>query len=662
MPRRLLREPLRPNLWENLVIILTLGGAALASQQFYTLVGEGVPLLWLPSGLALGFLLRSRFRAVPGILLGLLLATLLTHKTSLSTELLRAYAECFFALVLLRRRYFDPEFSKAGDVAIFTTNGVVLTPLVATAAYALALQVIGAPLELNNTHTYLDLAARMASIGLCVPAITLFNSREWLEMPHATRWKLIAFLLLGPAAVELELLSTFHSNARAYPFALLPFPLISWIVIGISVSAAMQFLLVMSLILIASTARGAGYFASNDAIFSVITQDGFISLLCLSTLTMGTLLRHRQRIENLSSNALRGARVAIWEWLPGTGLVLHDREWAQHFRGQAGKPIRPAFVEREIEAEHPVSILCGPFEMPLLKVNEEERFRLRLPDGQWRSLLCRRLPAPPASSALRDSLSGILVDLTEAKEAEALRQTTLLREAELKNLKLSIHPHFLFNSLNSLRSLISSRPNEARECVTRLAAFLRSSLGAADENLVRFKAEVELVNNYLSIEQLRFGTRLRQVIQIDAACETVPFPPMLLQTLVENGIKYGVARRMDGGELRIEGEISNGNLLVRVINEGALIPTPVQATGTGIPAANQRLLLLFGSKAGVTLKQIDGPRVQAEITIPCTVGQSTGARAPMKLSEPILSLPSNPRSELKRSEFREPLPSSIEGK
>ncbi len=462
----------------------------------------------------------------------------------------------------------------------------------------------------------MELWANMAGIGLCVPAITLYNSNEWRTMVPRVRLLVASIVVLGPLALYAELSPWFQEATGNYPFAIILFPLIAWLAVGISLSAAMLTLLLMSLVLIASTSTGTGYFVASDPLRTALSLDLFISILCLSSLLIGTLQRHRLRLEALTRHALKDAQLALWEWHPGCGLILHDPDWAAYFRTEPGKGVKPAALAGEVEASRPLSILCDLQEEPPLAENEEEPFRLRLPDGSWRELVCRRLPTPPASAALRGSQNGILVDCTERNRAKRLQEQTLAQEAELKNIKHSIHPHFLFNALNTLRALIASNPEGARDFVTRLASFLRNSLNTTQENKVRFGEELTLVRNYLSIEQFRFGERMRLSIAVPKHCEAVPFPPMILQTLVENAAKYGISRRPEGGEIRIEASLVPQGLSVTVTNDGPLVPTPPQATATGLTHIQTRLRLLYGNKAGMTLREIEGPRVQATVTVP----------------------------------------------
>ncbi len=140
------------------------------------------------------------------------------------------------------------------------------------------------------------------------------------------------------------------------------------------------------------------------------------------------------------------------------------------------------------------------------------------------------------------------------RHAAELRQSELsraLQSAELKLLKSQLNPHFLFNSLNSVRALIAEDPSRARDAVTQLAGLLRYTLRSDHEELVTLERELKTVGDYLALESLRLGDRMRVELDIAAGAQEVRIPVMLLQTVVENAIKHGIAELPGGGVLRI---------------------------------------------------------------------------------------------------------------
>jgi hypothetical protein len=176
-----------------------------------------------------------------------------------------------------------------------------------------------------------------------------------------------------------------------------------------------------------------------------------------------------------------------------------------------------------------------------------------------------------------------------------------LQASELRLLKSQLNPHFLFNALNTVRALIADEPGQAQRAVTQLAGILRYALGAGQGDLVSLREELAMVEDYLGIEALRLGGRL--AVERDISPQTLDrrIPVMLLQTLVENAIKHGIAELPAGGALRIYAGLAEGALVLEVGNPRPEHLTPGEQDGIGLGNARSRLLLLFGPKAALDL-------------------------------------------------------------
>lgn len=185
--------------------------------------------------------------------------------------------------------------------------------------------------------------------------------------------------------------------------------------------------------------------------------------------------------------------------------------------------------------------------------------------------------------------------------------------ARLKALKLQLNPHFFFNSLNSVRALIAEDPDRAQRMVTRLARLLRSTLQADDMKTVSLDEELDTVRTYLELEKVRFEDRLQHRIEVDDEARSHPVPFMLVQTLVENGIKHGVARCQGGGLITVRAEVVDGALHICVTNPGTL---ETEEGGTGLANARERLRLLFGKEASLTVENTDDETVSATAVLP----------------------------------------------
>lgn len=217
-----------------------------------------------------------------------------------------------------------------------------------------------------------------------------------------------------------------------------------------------------------------------------------------------------------------------------------------------------------------------------------------------------------------------LFDRFNRSELERAQLAASAKEAELRSLKSQVNPHFIFNSLNSLRALIDEDPARARQSVTQLANLLRYSLQSGQLETVPFEDELRVVNDYLALEQVRHEERLR--VRLDVAPDTLhlPIPPMLLQTLVENAVKYGISTQREGGEIAIVARQEGGALRLQVTNPGSLPEAVRQAkasasTGVGLKNASDRLRLLFGEKATLNLRSATPDSVVAEAVIPLRI-------------------------------------------
>jgi hypothetical protein len=216
-----------------------------------------------------------------------------------------------------------------------------------------------------------------------------------------------------------------------------------------------------------------------------------------------------------------------------------------------------------------------------------------------------------------------ILDRVQRMQIEQLRLAANVKEAELRALKSQVNPHFLFNSLNSLRALIDEDAPRARESVTRLANILRYSLQSGQVETVLLKDELSVVEDYLALEQIRHEERLHVKWDIADQARLQPVPPMLLQTLVENAVKYGISTRRDGGVITVSARIEDSILHIRVSNPGELAsPSNLasakagSSTGVGLRNASERLKLLYGEQATLRLLAEPPGCVTAQVTVP----------------------------------------------
>jgi sensor histidine kinase YesM len=199
----------------------------------------------------------------------------------------------------------------------------------------------------------------------------------------------------------------------------------------------------------------------------------------------------------------------------------------------------------------------------------------------------------------------------ERDEADARRLAT---EAQLTSLEERVQPHFLFNTLNSIASLIHNDPTGAEKMTGQLASILRSSLDGAGA-LVPLEQELKTVRDYLDIERVRFGDRLRYTIQIDERVGAALVPRLSVQTLVENAVKYAVSPRRDGGTVAVIASDANGRVRLAVEDDGPGFDSAGVPDRHGIALVRERLALTFGDRATLSIESHAG-QTKAVIEVP----------------------------------------------
>jgi two-component system sensor histidine kinase AlgZ len=205
---------------------------------------------------------------------------------------------------------------------------------------------------------------------------------------------------------------------------------------------------------------------------------------------------------------------------------------------------------------------------------------------------------------LRHRLQTATLEL-RTREVEQERANKLVAEARLSSLESRIHPHFLFNTLNSIAALIPSDPKRAEDTVSKLASLLRFSLNANQGSLVPLAQEAKIVRDYLEIERTRFGTRLRYEIDIPEDMEAVKVPPLALQSLVENCIKHVAAHRAEGAMIHVIAFREDGRARLEVTDDGPGFSLDAINPEHGLGNLIARLELLFGERGQLELARKD---------------------------------------------------------
>ena len=221
--------------------------------------------------------------------------------------------------------------------------------------------------------------------------------------------------------------------------------------------------------------------------------------------------------------------------------------------------------------------------------------------------------------------TAIAAAASREAERRAAEARTLAREAELRALKAQLNPHFLFNSLHSISALTAVDPVRAREMCVLLSDFLRSSLALGARDGIPLREELALAHLYLNIERLRFGSRLRVEENLEPGCEECRVPALLLQPLVENAVKHGVANLLEGGSIRLSARRTATGVALAIENE--FDPEAARGTG-GLGQANvkRRLEVRYGREA-VFRAAPESSVYRVELLLPCESPIASSSRA-----------------------------------
>jgi two-component system LytT family sensor kinase len=295
---------------------------------------------------------------------------------------------------------------------------------------------------------------------------------------------------------------------------------------------------------------------------------------------------------------------AIWHFSPLFFTDLHRNVWR---------------LVRRFQIDWVVILLAAPIGLEIIRQALGHRWSERIfynappdPSSWWMlvlvvvsTVLCVAVPIKIWNSA--------------RIEHRLQEQEKLLMAARLQALASQINPHFLFNTLTSISSLIRSKPETARMLIVKLSGLLRRLL-RSQEHFVTLREELEAIDEYLDIESIRFGPRLRIEKAIDPGTLEIVVPSMLLQPLVENSIKHGLSPKIGEGKITLKSTRENRHVIIDVIDNGVGVSTAraerAQAGGIGLRNVNERLRVIYGANYQLQLDSVPGEGTCARIIIP----------------------------------------------
>jgi two-component system, LytTR family, sensor kinase len=295
---------------------------------------------------------------------------------------------------------------------------------------------------------------------------------------------------------------------------------------------------------------------------------------------------------------------AIWHFSPLFFTGLHRHVWR---------------LVRRSEIDWVVILLAAPIGLELIAQAVGFRWPLRLFVLEPATQYTWGLWAAVLVTTVLSIAIPIKIWNSARIEHRLQEQEKLLMASRLDALASQINPHFLFNTLTSISSLIRSEPEKARTLIVKLSGLLRRLL-RSQEHFVTLREELEAIDEYLDIESIRFGPQLKIDKQIDAATLDLIVPSMLLQPLVENSIKHGLSQKLGEGRITIRSQRERDHAVIDVIDNGIGIPSGeagrVKGSGIGLRNVNERLHVIYGANYQLQLDSVPGEGTCARIVIP----------------------------------------------
>jgi integral membrane sensor domain MASE1/two-component sensor histidine kinase len=319
--------------------------------------------------------------------------------------------------------------------------------------------------------------------------------------------------------------------------------------------------------------------------------------------------------------AMSSADLCVWDWSP-SGWACHTPAWREKFGVGFAKAIPDETVLSIIHPDDAAAFRDNFRQLTSSALSHwSQSCRMRDAEGNWVSVQIDARPMRRTADDAVASVAGVMRDTTHEMESVRNRITAIETEAQLRTLRSQINPHFLFNALNSIRALIGRQDVKAKSMITSLGSLLREVLAGRDAKLLSIEKELEIVRDYLEVEAIRFGDRIRY--RIDCPAELLPqrIPGMLILTLVENSVKHGISKLEKGGAIDIMIGLTpdETSVIVFVVNDGQLKPQTSGANGyggQGLENVRERITLSTDGRGSFEIHEIPGPRVEVIALLP----------------------------------------------
>lgn len=590
-------------------------------QQFYKVADTLAAPLWPSSGLALALLLLRGWRLFPAITFGTIAATgtfgndpLFMLAGSLGNTL-----ESLTGWFLMTRVFdFSIRMERVRDMLLLllagSPFGTLLSGLICTAGLVETGSVTFSEIPLSMLLFW---TGNVLGIIIFTPAVLLLATRRSFPDSGPILGKL-PYLLLPLLTVLVGFRGTLFTSAQSYPLAFLPFPAILWLAFSAGLPLTSLAVALVTTVATGFTMMGYGPFVHTHPMETYGQLTIYIVMLSSVSLVIAALEQERKRNSIRRNLALSGGGLAQWGWDSLNGLDILDL----HLPGELGldnsTPISSSRLLSLVDPDDH-SLLPWVAITEGMNVGDHTSAEIRLRgEGSNIILLTAQIRKIDQKGRPLEML-GVLRNITHEKKATELRVIAAKRETELRSIRSQLNPHFLFNSLNVLKSLIAEDSAKAQQAVVSLAGLLRASLRATKRNLIPLHEEVRVIGDFLALQKMRFEGRLTFDIRIAPSTENLMVPPMLFQQLAENAVKHGIDPLPEGGEIIIESRLEGEILILRVSNPGVVGDSPEK--GFGVLSIHEQLESLYGSKASFVIgneaiNPHEKSRVVSEVRIP----------------------------------------------
>ena len=607
----------RRNAWECLLGGIGVFALCMFGQIFYKVAGTLAAPLWPSSGLALTLLLLRGWRLFPAITFGTIAATvsfgdnpIFVIAGSLGNTL-----ESLIGWFLMTRLFdFSNQMQRVRDMMLLFLLGAPVGPLFNSVICTTGLVIPGLikpegiPLSLLCFWT-----GNVMGIIVFTPLFLALLQRLSFVNKGMSLQRTILWLALLAAIVTLGFWNRSSAHTGLIPIAYLSFPVMVWLALSMRHGITLAIALVTTMVT-AFTTLGYGPLIRYDPMATYSELSVFIALFSVTCLIIMAVEEERAISSTKTQLAIKTAGLGQWEWSAENGLIIHDHPFPPELGMKSGvtnasekfmQLLDPADTHlhpwcQEITGARPGDTITG--EVHLRDHSESLVFLL---SGSVEKTDSRGKPT---------EFLGVLRNVTAERKSTELRIAAARRESELRNLRATLNPHFLFNSLNVLKSLIVEDAAKAQHAVVSLAALLRSSLRATRQNLIPLRDELSVIRSFLDLQKMRYEGRLQALLSIESEAEGTMVPPMLFQQLVENAVKHGIDSRISGGEVRVEAFLEKDHLLLTTTNPGTYTEGPHD--GFGLQSVREQLDSIYGSAATFHIGKSAEGMVRATIRIP----------------------------------------------